>query len=175
MSKGTIVSVGSPALQFERSMSTSDVTIISMGSPTLQFEWRMVVSKGTIVSMDSPTRRFEARTATIEGMVISVETPTLRFGLGIVNLHKLAHPSVRRGLGFLGEAISCGLEFGVTDSPTLLCCFHVEALRWRGSLGTYRATRAWSQRVVSTRILRRLQRPVAHQSRLQWIYPRARF
>jgi hypothetical protein len=44
-----------------------------------------------------------------------------------------------------------------------------------GGSGTYRATRDWSQRVVSTRILHRLQRPVAHQSRLQWIYPRTRF
>jgi hypothetical protein len=40
---------------------------------------------------------------------------------------------------------------------------------------TYRATWDWSQQVVSTRILHRLQRPVTHQGRLQWIHPRARF
>jgi hypothetical protein len=41
--------------------------------------------------------------------------------------------------------------------------------------GIYRATWDWSQRVVSTRILRRLQHPVTHQSRLQWIHPHTYF
>ena len=68
-------------------------------------------------------------------------------------------------------------KFKDTDSlltTPLLKEFQIPGRGRRGS-GIYRATWDWSQRVVSTRILHRLQRPVTHQSRLQWIHPHTYF
>ena len=39
--------------------------IVSVDSPSLRFERSMSTSAGTVVSVDSPTLRFERRTATI--------------------------------------------------------------------------------------------------------------